>query len=171
MTILLAAQPPLFTETETRSTHILGPVFFELCNLRIEASTAPAIPPSVIAPSNSPYIVASDEALSVSVDVHFNSTPLTRLLLCLGMKVEIQFAFEGVGGRASETDVSEYVVTVKDDFDYTITWTGTPASLELTQGLYAIAAIANVSAHQHPCSQEVLGYGYMAARLLQVYPA
>lgn len=175
MTILLAAQPPLFTDAETRSTHILGPVFFELCNLRIEASTAPAIPPSVIAPSNSPYIVASDivasdETFSVSVDVHFNSTPLTRLLLCLGMKVEIEFAFEAVGGRAKETDVSEYVVTVKNDFDYAITWTGTPASLELTQGLYAIAAIANVSAHEQPCSQEMLDYGYMATRLLQIYP-
>ena len=171
MSIVLATQPPLFTDTETRSTHVLGPVFFDLCNLRIEASTAPALPPSVIAPSNSPYIAASNETFSASVDVHFNNSPLTRLLLCLGMKVEMQFAFEGVGGRAIETDVTVSVVTVRNNFDYTLTWTGTAEDLKLTPGLYAIAAIANVSAHQHPCSQEVLGYGYMAARLLQVYPA
>jgi len=170
MSIMLA-QPPLVAGSETKSTNILGPTYFELCDLRIEASTAQPAPPMQIAPANSPYIVAEDEMFSVSVDVKFNNTPLTRLLLCLGMKVEVHFAFEGIGGKAGETDASEYIVTEKNDFEYTVTWKGTAKQLDLGKGLYGIAAIASVSAADHPCSQEVLGYGYIAARLLQVYPA
>ncbi|MGF1569521.1 MAG: hypothetical protein ACFCVD_15875 [Nodosilinea sp.] len=170
MTIVVA-QPPLLADTELKSTNILGPTFFDLCDLRIEASTAQPPEPMFIAPSNSPYIVAANETFSVSVDVKFNNTPLTRLLLCLGMKVEISFAFEGIGGSAGETDASEYVVTVKDDFEYTITWTGTADSLSLNKGLYGVAAVASISPYDHPCSQDVMGYGYIAARLLQVYPA
>jgi hypothetical protein len=164
-------QYPLVADTETKSTNILGPVFFDLCDLRIEASTAQPPAPMQIAPSNSPYIVASNETFSVKVDVKFNNAPLTRLLLCLGMKVEIHFAFEGIGGKAGEADSSSYIVTVKDQFEYTITWTGTGDDLNLGKGLFAIAAVASVSPYDHPCSQDVLGYGYVAARLLQVYPA
>ncbi|NJL49239.1 MAG: hypothetical protein HC929_19535 [Leptolyngbyaceae cyanobacterium SM2_5_2] len=165
------SQYPLVAETETKSTNILGPVFFDLCDLRIEASTAQPPAPMQIAPANSPYIVASNETFSVSVDVKFNNTPLTRLLLCLGMKVEVHFGFEGIGGKAGEADASNYIVTVKDDFEYTITWTGTAEDLDLGKGLYGIAAVASVSPYDHPCSQDVLGYGYIAARLLQVYAA
>jgi hypothetical protein len=170
MSIMLA-QPPLVAGSETKSTNILGPVFFDLCALRIEASTEQPALPSNIAPVNSPYIVADTEMFSVSVDVKFNNTPLTRLLLCLGMKVDVHFAFEGIGGKAGETDVSEYIVTKKDLFNYTVTWKGTAAELDLGKGLYGIAAIASVSPADHPCSQDVLGYGYIAARLLQVYAA
>jgi len=166
----LTAQYPLVSDSETKSANILGPTYFELCDLRIEASTAQPPEPMFIAPANSPYIVAADEMFSVSVDVKFNNTPLTRLLLCLGMKVEVRFAFEGIGGAAGETDASKYIVTVKNDFEYTITWTGTANDLNLSEGLYAIAAVASVSPYEHPCSQDVLGYGYIAARLLQVYP-
>ncbi len=168
---IMIAQPPLVADSETKSTNILGPTYFELCDLRIEASTAQPASPMAIAPSNSPYIVADDEMFSVSVDVKFNNTPLSRLLLCLGMKVEVHFAFEGIGGKAGETDASEYIVTKKNIFEYTITWKGTAKQLKLGKGLYGIAAIADVSAAEHPCSQEVLGYGYIAARLLQVYAA
>ncbi|NJL45919.1 MAG: hypothetical protein HC922_09850 [Leptolyngbyaceae cyanobacterium SM2_3_12] len=170
MTIVVA-QPPLMAATETKSTNILGPVFFDLCDLRIEASTAQPADPMFIAPANSPYIVASSETFSVSIDVKFNNTPLTRLLLCLGMKVEVCFAFEGIGGKASEGDASSYIVTEKDDFEYTVTWTGTADDLDLAKYVYGIAAVASVSPNDHPCSQDVLGYGYIAARLLQVYPA
>lgn len=168
---IVANQPGTVAATELKSTNILGPTFFDLCDLRIEASTAQPEPPMMIAPANSPYIVAENEVFSVSVDVKFNDTPLTRLLLCLGMKVDVHFAFEGIGGKAGETDVAEYIVTKKGEFKYTITWQGTAAGLNLGKGLYGIAAVASVSPADHPCSQDVLGYGYIAARLLQVFPA
>ncbi|HIK46469.1 MAG TPA: hypothetical protein IGR64_16545 [Leptolyngbyaceae cyanobacterium M65_K2018_010] len=168
---IVVAQPPLLANTELKSTNILGPTFFDLCDLRLEASTAQPADPMFIAPANSPYIVAANEIFSVSVDVTFNDTPLTRLLLCLGMKVEVHFAFEGIGGQAGETDVDSYIVTQKNQFKYTITWKGTGDALGLGKGLYAVAAIASVSAYDHPCSQDVLGYGYIAARLLQIHPA
>ncbi len=168
---ILVNQPGTVADTELKSTNILGPTFFDLCDLRIEASTAQPPAPMQIAPSNSPYIVAENEMFSVSVDVKFNDTPLTRLLLCLGLKVEVHFAFEGIGGKAGETDASEYIVTQKGEFEYTVTWKGTAEELNLGKGLYGIAAVASVSPADHPCSQDVLGYGYIAARLLQVYPA
>ena len=164
-------QPGTVADTELKSTNILGPTFFDLCDLRIEASTAQPAPPMQLAPANSPYIVAENEMFSVSVDVKFNDTPLTRLLLCLGLKVQVDFAFEGIGGKAGETDASAYIVTKKGEFKHTITWQGTADDLGLDKGLYGIAAVASVSPADHPCSQDVLGYGYIAARLLQVYPA
>ena len=53
----------------------------------------------------------------------------------------------------------------------TLTWEGTPDSIGLTPGLYAVAAIAQVGPVKHECSQPILGYGYLAGALLQVYPA
>lgn len=165
------AQPPLYSAAETKSTNILGPAFFELCDLRVAGAAGQPDPPMQVAPSQSPYIVASNEQISVSVDIKFNNTPLTRLLLCLGLKLDVHFAFEGIGAKAGETDVSVTESTDKGEFTYTVTWTGTPDSLNLDKGLYALAAIVSVSPADHPCSQEVIGYGYVAARLMQVFPA
>ncbi|ASC71068.1 uncharacterized protein XM38_020180 [Halomicronema hongdechloris C2206] len=170
MTIQVA-QPPLYSASETKSTNILGPAYFELCDLRVAGTAGQPDLPMQVAPAQSPYIVASNEQFSVSVDVKYNNTPLTRLLLCLGLKMEVHFAFEGIGGKAIETDASVSKITVKDDFTYTLTWTGTPDMLGLTKGLYGIAAIISVSPADHPCSQDVIGYGYVAARLMQVFPA
>jgi len=165
------AQPPLYSASETKSTNILGPAYFELCDLRVAGTAGQPAPPMQVAPNQSPYIIASNEQFSVSVDIKFNNTPLTRLLLCLGLKMEVHFAFEGIGGKAGETDVSVTGVTQKNDFDYTLTWTGTPDALNIGKGLYGVAAIASISPADHPCSQEVIGYGYVAARLMQVFPA
>lgn len=165
------AQPPLYTASETKSTNILGPTYFELCDLRVAGTAGQPALPMQIAPAQSPYIVASNEQFSVSVDIKYNNTPLTRLLLCLGLEMEVHFAFEGIGGKAAETDVAVTEVTQKDEFTYTVTWTGTPDALKLTKGLYGIAAIVSISPADHPCSQEVIGYGYVAARLMQVFPA
>lgn len=165
------AQPPLVGAYETKSTNILGPAYFELCDLRVAGTAGQPSLPMQVAPDQSPYIIATNEEFSVSVDVKFNNTPLTRLLLCLGLNIDAHFAFEGIGGQATEADASAMVVTEKGEFEYTITWTGTPDGLGLTKGLYGIAAVVSVSPADHPCSQEVIGYGYVAARLLQVYPA
>lgn len=153
-----------FTDTETYSKNILGPVYFELSNLRVAGtSTAPADP------SQSPYIVESGEEFSVSVDIEFNKSPLSELLLCLGTEMAINFAFEGIGRKAIETDAVVQDWTRKGDFTYTLTFTGKPADLDLTNGLYAIAAVAKIGPVKHACSQHVLGYGYIAKALLQVY--
>ena len=160
------------TATQKVSTNILGPVYFKMTDLRVAGQAKEPAFPSQIAPAQPPYIVASNEYVEVSLDIKFNNTPLTRLLLCLGLKVEADFSFEDIGGKAGVTDVSVVLPkTEKDRFEYTLTWKGTPDSIGLGKGLYGIAAIASVMAADHPCSQEVLGYGYIAARLLQVYSA
>lgn len=166
-----SAQPGLVAASEMKSTNILGPSYFELCNLTVAGSAGEPALPMTLAPEQSPYIVASNEIFTVKVTAKFNSTPLTRLLLCLGLKMDVCFSFEGIGGQAGETDIAVSKITKKDEFEYEISWTGTADALNLGKGLYGIAAVVSVSPADHPCSQEVIGYGYVAARLLQVYPA
>jgi hypothetical protein len=162
----MPAQPAIqYTETETYSKNILGPVFFEMSDLVIGGtSTVPA------APSQSPYIIASDETFSISVKVKFNKSPLTSLLLCLGTIVKVNFAFEGVGGLAAEVDLPVQITTVKDHYEYTVTFTGTPSSAGLTPGFYAAAGVATILPGNHPCNPgSPYGYGYIAGVLAQVY--
>jgi hypothetical protein len=162
-------QPPQYGATETHSRNILGPTFFDLYDLRVEGGTEQPQPPGFIAPSNSPHIIASNETFKASVKIKFNDTPLTRLLLCLGTVIKVHFAFEGVGGKAVEKDLEASIETEKGHFEYTITYEGTPDSAGLTQGFYAIAAVAEVGPAKHPCAQYIFGYGYVAKALLQVY--
>lgn len=162
-------QPSQVGATETHSRHLLGPTFFDLYDLRVEGGTGQPPFPGFIAPSNSPYIVASNETFVASVKIKFNDTPLTRLLLCLGTVIKVHFAFEGVGGKAKETDLEATIETKKDVFEYTISYEGTPDSAGLTPGFYAIAAVAEVGPAKHPCAQYIFGYGYVAKALLQVY--
>ncbi|MEO0409028.1 MAG: hypothetical protein AAF289_16920 [Cyanobacteria bacterium P01_A01_bin.135] len=158
------------SETETYSKNILGPVEFTLMNLRVKglADDEPKEP----APEQSPRIVASDEEFEISVDVEFNNTPLTQLLLCLGTRVSICFSFEGVGAKALEVDLEESVITEKGQRQLTLTWKGTPDSAGLTAGFYAIAAVATIGPVEHPCAPKcAYGFGYIAKALMQVYPA
>ncbi|MGQ4647031.1 hypothetical protein [Lyngbya aestuarii] len=159
---------PQVGTTETYSQNILGPVYFELYDLRVEGQTTPSQPPH---PENSPYIISSNEDFTASVKVKFNNSPLTRLLLCLKTKIHICFSFEGVGAKATELDLSAWIETEKDVFEYTITYEGTPDAAGLTSGFYAIAAVAEIGPGNHPCAQYVFGYGYVAGVLLQVYKA
>jgi hypothetical protein len=164
-------QPPQFGATETWSENILGPVAFYLYDLQITASTASPSLPLQVSPSNSPYIIATNEAFSLSVKIKFNDSPLTKLLLCLGTKIQVDFCAEGCGNKASETDLYATVTTQKDVFDYTLTYTGTPNGSGLTEGFYAIAAVAKVGPSSHPCANFLFGAGYLAGVFLQVYPA
>jgi hypothetical protein len=160
------AQPPyLHSATETYSKNVLGPVSFELSGLNVAGSnTLPADP------SQSQYIVASNEQFTVSLKIKFNNSPLTKLLLCLGTTVNVNFALEGIGA-AAEADVKASITTVKDQFEYVISWTGTPEQAKLTAGLYQIGAVVAIGPGNHPCAQYVYGYGYIERILLQVYPA
>lgn len=159
-------QPDELTNSETYSRSIVGPVSFKLSNLNVRGrSTKPA------APANSPYIIAADEAYDVSVDIEFNRAPLTELLMCLGTQVTIYFAFEGLGRRAVEIDLSQVILTRKDVYSYRITYSGVPARDGLTSGLYSISATAEVGPVRNACSTKVFGHGYIKEVLLQVYPA
>jgi len=158
------------SETETYSKNILGPVEFTLKNLRVEGLAGDE--PKPPAPDQSPRIIASDEAFEASVDIEFNNTPLTQLLLCLGTRVTICFSFEGVGAKAIEVDLEESVVTQKGQRKLTLTWSGTPDEAGLTSGFYAIAAVATIGPVEHPCAPKcAYGFGYIAKALMQVYPA
>ncbi len=160
-----------FSATETESTKPLGPVAFKLSNLKVEGQAEDPMLPTQIAPIQSEFIVSEDEPVRFSVDASFNNKPLTRLLLCLGLNIDINFALEGVGGLTVETDVKATAVTRKGEFSYTIEVEVTPKELGLTPGVYAIAAVASIGPADTPCSQEVIGYGYIAGQLLQVYAA
>ncbi len=162
------SQPEIqYRDSETYSENVLGPINFTLSNLRIGGtSTAPA------SPSNSPYIIAADETFAISVDVSFNKTPLSSLLMCLGTKIDIDFAFEGYGKAATEVDLSAEIVTVKGQYDYTVTFIGKPNEVGLTSGLYQIAAVANIGpVVGSECKTPVFGHGYIQEVLLEVYPA
>lgn len=168
--VVIGPQSPYqLSDTETYSKNILGPVWFSMSNLRVAGTAGIPPQPVNVAPSQSPYIVAADEEFSVSVDIEFNNTPLSSLLLCLGTKVTVSFGFEGIGAMAAELDLSKMIKTEKGTYKYTITRKAIPAEVGLTPGLYAIAAVATVGPADHECSQCVLGYGYIAKALLQVY--
>jgi len=162
------AQPQQHTDSETRSQHILGPVSFELSALSI-AGTANEIPAPY--PGQTPSIIAADELFLASLDIRFNKSPLSALLMCLGTQITVNFHFEGQGRRASELDVEATIVTEKDEFFYEIELEGMPSDLGMEPGLYKVSATIEVGPTQHECSQFVLGYGYISEVLLQVYPA
>ncbi|MDJ0696315.1 hypothetical protein [Mastigocoleus sp. MO_188.B34] len=166
----MAAQPPVqYTATETYSKNILGPVFFEMSGLQVGGSDQPPPPPLEVALSNSPYIIATNEEFQARVKIKFNDTSLTRLLLCLGAKIEVNFCAEGCGHKATEKDLIAYVKTKKDVFEYEVVYQGTPDSAGLTEGFYVIAAVANIGPCDHPCAQFLFGAGYVARVYLQVY--
>lgn len=157
--------PFLVSDTETYSTDILGPVWFKMSNLQVAGiNTNPASPVQV------KYIIASDEQFSVSVDIEFNKTPLSQLLMCLGTKIEVDFAFEGLGKQAVELDLSAGLVTEKDVYKYTVTYTSTPDKVGMTTGLYQIAAVADIGPVVNQCKTPVFGHGFIAEILLEVYP-
>jgi hypothetical protein len=159
-------QPDELTKSETYSRSIVGPVSFKLSNLNVEGKST-----KLAAPENSPYIVAADENYELSVDIEFNRTPLTELLMCLGTQITVYFSFEGCGRRAVEIDLSEVILTRKDVYTYRIMHKGVPARDGLSTGLYAISATAEVGPVRNACSTKVFGHGYIKEVLLQVYPA
>ena len=168
----MTAQPTKqFSVTETYSKNILGPAMFTMSDLTIAGTSDDTKSGLTPAPANSPYIIADSEEFSVSLKVTFNKSPLTSLLMCLGTEVHVRFAFEGIGGKAAEKDVEVVITTVKGTYEYALKWTGTPEEAQLTPGLYGVAAVAQVGPVKHECSQPIIGYGYLAGKLLQIYPA
>ncbi|HAA31809.1 MAG TPA: hypothetical protein DCE56_34070 [Cyanobacteria bacterium UBA8553] len=158
-------RPRQATDSELYTKNILGPVTFELSYLDVAGSSiAPADP------TQSQYIVASNEPFTVSVQINFNNSPLTKLLMCLGTTIKVDFGVEGFGA-APETNLTANIVTEPDKLVYIAQWTGTPDDAQLTAGLYEIGATVTVGPANHPCAQFVFGFGYIEEILLQVYPA
>lgn len=150
--------------SETRSRTIVGPVTFKLENLRVRGlGTKPADP------SNSPFIIAEDEQYELGVDVVFNRTPLTELLMCLGTRIIIDFGLEGYGKNAPEVDVQAKLVTTKDQYTYQLIYRGVAQRDGLKPGLYEIGAVATVGPVENRCTTKIWGHGYIKEVLLEVY--
>lgn len=153
--------------TETRSQTIVGPVTFTLSNLDVKGlGNNPADP------ANSQYIVAEDEYFIASVDVQFNKTPLTELLMCLGTRINVDFGLEGYGIKAAELNLSASEITKKGEYKYRLeTDPVRPIDLKMPSGLYEVAAVVTVGPVENPCTTKIWGHGYIEEVLLQVYPA
>lgn len=165
--INVPGQPNELTQSETRSQSIVGPVTFTLSNLDIRGlGTNPADP------ANSQYIIAENEFFIASVDVEFNKTPLTELLMCLGTRINIDFGFEGYGVKAAELNLPATKLTEKGVFKYRVSTVRTrPIDQKMPSGLYEVGAVATVGPVENPCTTKIWGHGYIEAVLLQVYPA
>lgn len=163
----VAGQPNELTNSETRSQSIVGPVTFTLSNLDVRGlGNIPADP------ANSQYIVAEDEYFVISVDVEFNKTPLTELLMCLGTRINIDFGLEGYGIKAAELNLSATYVTQKGVYKYHLESAPTrPADQNMLTGLYEIGAVATIGPVENPCTTKIWGHGYIERVLLQVYGA
>lgn len=165
------AQPPQYSDTETYSRNILGPVWFHLSKLSVLGTAGLPIPPEFVAPDQSDYIIAADEKFVASLNIAFNKSPLSALLMCLGTVVTVNWHFEGQGRRANEFDLSTSFETTKGQFVYTASLEAIPEEVRMNPGLYEVSATVEVGPAKHECSQFVLGYGYISEVLLQVYPS
>ncbi len=163
----LPAQTGLVGDTETYSREILGQSQFELYHLKATGQRG-ALPPWGPHPEQSKHIVDLDEDLRVGLIVKFDQSPLTRLLLCLGVDVCAYFHFEGLGSASAEKDLKVVVKSVENQFKY---WVGTvikPQDLGLTKGYYLVGATVEIGPLTHRCGQYVFGYGYIGERRLQI---
>ena len=139
---------------------------FDLKNLRVRGlGNNPA------QPSNSPFIIAEDERYELSVEIEFNHSPLTELLMCLGTRITVNFGLEGYGINAPEVDVQESIITNPGVFNYTVTHTAVAQADGLRPGLYEIGAVATVGPVENRCTTKIWGHGYIKEVVLQVYPA
>lgn len=163
----LPAQGGLVGDTETYSREILGQSQFELYHLKATGLRG-QLPPWGPHPEQSKHIVDLDEDLRVGLVIKFDQSPLTRLLLCLGVDIKAYFHFEGLGSAAAEKDLTVIIKSVEGQFKY---WVGTvikPQDLGLTKGYYLVGATVEVGPVTHQCGQVILGYGYIGERRLQI---
>lgn len=163
----LPAQSGLVSSTESYSREILGQSQFELYHLTATGKRGP-LPPWGPNPEQSKYIVDLDEDLRVGLVIRFDQSPLTRLLLCLGVDINAYFHFEGLGSASAENDLKVTIQSVDGQFKY---WVGTvikPKDLGLTKGYYLVGATVEIGPLTHKCGQYIFGYGYIGERRLQI---
>lgn len=163
----LPAQTGLVSDTETYSREVLGEAYFEMYRLTVAGLRGDIVPWGP-APEQSRHIVDTDETMRVGTLIRFNRSPLTALLLCLGVDICVNFHFEGLGGAAIETDLKVKIKSSEGQFVY---WVGTqikPEDLDLNSGYYLVSATAEIGPVTHKCGQYIFGYGYIGERRLQV---
>lgn len=164
---VLPKQPQLYADSETYSRQVLGQAYFVHLDLVAEGLRGD-VPPFGPAPEQSPSIVDTDETMWIGTYIYFNRSPLTRLLVCLGMDITVRFHFEGQGFDATEKDVQVAVKTEDNQFLY---WVGTkvkPQDVGLTPGLYMVSASSKIGPVTHKCGQYIFGYGNIGERRLQI---
>jgi hypothetical protein len=163
------SQGPLYSDTETYSRQILGKTSFELYCLLVYGTKGNPPYPWNVGPNQSPFIVDDDaENMVVGLCMQFDHSPLTRLLLCLGVNISAKFHFEGIGGHSAEKDLKVTIKSQEGQFRYWIGELITPEEVGLTPGYYLVAATVEVGPITHKCGQYVFGYGYIGERRLQV---
>jgi hypothetical protein len=164
----VAQSLPLVSKTETTSIISLGQFFFKLSGLTVKGQQGEPTFPEQIAPQQSPSIVRLNEEVEMRVDVECSDNPFSRMVLCQGLRIEAQFPAEGIGGIAAEVDLSTMTKTKANTFRYTLTVKGTPEEFGMKPGLYFIGAVVSIRPADDSCVKDILGSGYIAARLLQV---
>ncbi|MBE9112969.1 hypothetical protein IQ273_26635 [Nodosilinea sp. LEGE 07298] len=167
MALKLPAQGGLVTDTETYSREILGQSQFELYHLKATGMRG-QLPPWGPHPEQSKHIIDLDEEMRVGLVIKFDQSPLTRLLLCLGVTIKAYFHFEGLGAASAEKDLEVVANSEEDVFKY---WVGTiikPQDLGLTKGYYLVGATVEVGPLTHRCGQFIFGYGYIGERRVQI---
>lgn len=167
MALKLPKQGGLYTDTETYSREILGQSQFELYHLKATGMRG-QLPPWGPHPEQSKHIIDLDEEMRVGLVIKFDQSPLTRLLLCLGVTIKAYFHFEGLGAASAEKDLEVVASSQEDVFKY---WVGTiikPQDLGLTKGYYLVGATVEVGPLTHRCGQFIFGYGYIGERRVQI---
>lgn len=167
MALKLPKQGGLYTDTETYSREILGQSQFELYHLKATGMRG-QLPPWGPHPEQSKHIIDLDEDMRVGLVIKFDQSPLTRLLLCLGVTIKAYFHFEGQGAASAEKDLEVVATSQENVFKY---WVGTiiqPQNLGLTKGYYLVSSTVEVGPLTHRCGQFIFGYGYIGERRLQI---
>lgn len=167
MALRLPAQGGLYTDTETYSREILGNSQFELYQLKATGLRG-QLPPWGPHPEQSKHIIDVDEDMRVGLVIKFDQSPLTRLLLCLGITIKAYFHFEGLGAASTEKDLTVVASSEENVFKY---WVGAvikPQDLGLTKGYYLVGATVEIGPLTHRCGQFIFGYGYIGERRVQI---
>ncbi len=163
----LAAQGPLYSDTETYSREVLGTGAFELYRL-VVAGIRGDVMPWGPHPEQSANIIDTDEGMRVGLIINFNRSPLAALLICLGIDICANFHFEGFGGAAAEKDLEVCIKSTEGQFRYWVGTQITPQDLGLNAGYYQVAATVKVGPVTHKCGQYVFGYGYLGEARVQI---
>lgn len=166
---LYPPQGGLYSDTETYTKQILGKTSFELYCLLVYGTRGNPSHPWQVGPDQSPFIIDDDaENMVVGLCMQFDHSPLTRLLLCLGVTLCAKFHFEGLGGHSAEKDLKVCIKSKEGQHRYWIGDLITPEEIGLTPGYYLVAATVQVGPITHKCGQYIFGYGYIGERRLQV---
>ncbi len=161
-------QRPEVSDTESFPRTFVCPLEFKLYDLQVNGTSKKAA-----CPSNSPFIVASDEDVIYSVIVEFTPSPLAKTLMCLGIPVGITFSLEGYGAKAAELDLDYNFTTYANVYKYRAEIKVKPNATtpKMTPGLYQIAAVARIGGKVGNCPSNIWGHGYVDQALLEVYAA